>query len=435
MCNNLSIRSRSPNRAIIASFFLLALLSSSFLGGRSAEAADVLWFQKTSMPSPRMEFGTAVVNDRIYAIGGYSGSTLSLVEEYDPTTDSWTRKADMPTPRRQLVVAAANDRIYAIGGMSFTNPNDVTYSFATEEYDPATNSWTTKADFPMPLPINSVLGNAFIGGVAANGKIYIVVFNTQIPGGTATYEYDPVLDVWDTIKSPVPFSNTRYSVATLGGKVYVMETGGDELTGSMAEYDPANDLWTIRPSATERLFHGLTATGNKLYAIGGLDNYIRPGMVLGTVEEFDPLTNSWELSTPILAARHSQGLAAVAGKIYVLGGANANDVPLSAVEEGNTGDVTGLSVCDLNLSLEADTLVLDFDLGTDDPVTWNLWLSIENQASQFWSIPLPVVKPVAPISVPIPSFPSVGKIGFLNTFVAPGEGIVCSSWKVIDTGV
>src|SRR5262245_60291833 len=73
------------------------------------DGPPITWTTKTPMPTPRTEFGVATVNNKIYAIGGYSGSVLRTVEEYDPLTDTWTRKADMPTPRRQLVVTSVNN--------------------------------------------------------------------------------------------------------------------------------------------------------------------------------------------------------------------------------------------------------------------------------------------------------------------------------------
>ncbi|MFQ5884659.1 MAG: kelch repeat-containing protein [Thermoplasmata archaeon] len=38
------------------------------------------------------------------------------VEEYDPATDTWTRKADMPTARCLHSTSALNGSIYSIGG-------------------------------------------------------------------------------------------------------------------------------------------------------------------------------------------------------------------------------------------------------------------------------------------------------------------------------
>ena len=60
-----------------------------------------------------------VVNGKIYAIGGSAGHRdrlVSAVEAYDPATDTWTRKADMPTARTYFSASVVNGKIYAIGG-------------------------------------------------------------------------------------------------------------------------------------------------------------------------------------------------------------------------------------------------------------------------------------------------------------------------------
>ena len=231
------------------------------------------------------------------------------------------------------------DKVYAIGGASYTSPNHVTYSFATEEYDPLTDSWTTKADFPMPPPFNKILGNAYIGGASANGKIYVVVFNTEIPGTTATYEYDPIADIWDISKAPVPFSYDRFSVTSLNDKIYV------RASNNFAEYDPLTDIWIIKPpSTTDRNLFGLAATNDKLYATGGMTysssrsnstSTHTPILTFSTVEEFDMLANNWVVMKNTHA--HCSSLCRIRrhrGKIYVIGGADDTSTPLSEVEEG-----------------------------------------------------------------------------------------------------
>ncbi|MFA7080788.1 MAG: hypothetical protein WC203_07800, partial [Candidatus Bathyarchaeia archaeon] len=42
----------------------------------------------------------------------------NLVQVYDPSTDSWTTAAHMPSKRTDLSVAVVNDKLYAIGGES-----------------------------------------------------------------------------------------------------------------------------------------------------------------------------------------------------------------------------------------------------------------------------------------------------------------------------
>src|SRR5580704_8481341 len=53
---------------------------------------------------------------------------------------TWTTMASMPTARQQLAAGVVNGRLYAIGGL-----DSVGYSNAVEAYDPATDTWSTKA--------------------------------------------------------------------------------------------------------------------------------------------------------------------------------------------------------------------------------------------------------------------------------------------------
>ncbi len=148
LCKTSFSKDRKSNGLVFLFCFLFLILLTTTT---QAVAQDILWTTKASMHIPRTDFGVAVVNNKIYAIRGYTGSTVSLVEKYDLFSNTWTRKADMPTPRRMLVVAEVNDKVYAIGGASFVNSgyNHVTYSFATEEYNPLTDSWTINPDIPM----------------------------------------------------------------------------------------------------------------------------------------------------------------------------------------------------------------------------------------------------------------------------------------------
>ena len=102
------------------------------------------WTQKADMPTPRAGLATSVVNGKIYAIGGATdvsagGRPFSTVEVYDPATDTWTQKADMPTARRSLPAAVVNEIIYVIGGsVPFGNRESLPI---VEAYDPATDKY------------------------------------------------------------------------------------------------------------------------------------------------------------------------------------------------------------------------------------------------------------------------------------------------------
>ena len=69
---------------------------------------------------------------RLYFIGGYFSSSFSgTVQVYDPDNNSWSIGASMPTPRAYLGVAVINDVIYAIGGFDGQN-----WLNTVEEYKP-----------------------------------------------------------------------------------------------------------------------------------------------------------------------------------------------------------------------------------------------------------------------------------------------------------
>jgi len=81
-------------------------------------------------------FGIAVVDDKIYCIGGnVSGvGVVGVNEVYDPATGKWTSRAPMPTARSFLASGVANGKIYAIGGTK----NGLQEVATNEEYTPPT---------------------------------------------------------------------------------------------------------------------------------------------------------------------------------------------------------------------------------------------------------------------------------------------------------
>ncbi len=124
------------------------------------------WRARAPIPDGRTHFGTAVVNGKIYILGGQHGidkkaTFLKSNYMYDPVTNKWTRIADLPSNQSHnspntLVIGS---KIYIFGG-EFSYNNDTSRVL---EYDPATNRFTTLT----PLPAVRASGAA--GYV--NGKI------------------------------------------------------------------------------------------------------------------------------------------------------------------------------------------------------------------------------------------------------------------------
>ena len=91
----------------------------------------------TSMPTPRERHAVAVVDGMIYAMGGSDGSgRLSVVERYDPGSDSWTTVSSMPNARQTSAATIGSD-VYAIGGYDGSGRVSTVERFTTGIEDPS----------------------------------------------------------------------------------------------------------------------------------------------------------------------------------------------------------------------------------------------------------------------------------------------------------
>jgi kelch-like protein 18 len=90
------------------------------------------------MLSKRCRLGVATLNGKIYACGGYDGSSfLRSVEVFDPLLNKWSYIASMNVTRSRVALVADMDRLWAIGGY------DGMKNLSTVEmYNAETDSWT-----------------------------------------------------------------------------------------------------------------------------------------------------------------------------------------------------------------------------------------------------------------------------------------------------
>ena len=148
---------------LIALTLVLPVLNLNLSPAKAADTQSS-WTTMTPMPTARGGFGVAVVDGKIYAIGGLNGNNharSALIEEYNPQTDGWTSKMPMPTPRSGFAIAVYQNKIYVIGG---TVGNG--YVGNNEVYDPVSNTWETKASMPTP--------RADLSANVVNDKIYLI---------------------------------------------------------------------------------------------------------------------------------------------------------------------------------------------------------------------------------------------------------------------
>jgi hypothetical protein len=91
------------------------------------------------MNEARRALATVALPDGIYAIGGYDGKQyLASVEKFDLQTKTWVSLRPMETPRCTLSAVASNDcqYIYAMGGFNGAALEIVErYNIMTDEWE------------------------------------------------------------------------------------------------------------------------------------------------------------------------------------------------------------------------------------------------------------------------------------------------------------
>jgi N-acetylneuraminic acid mutarotase len=101
------------------------------------DVASNSWSKATPLKDVS-SYGAAAVTggffapQRIYYVGGYANNVFnSQTQVYNPSSNSWSYAETMPTSRAYLGVAVINDVLYAIGGFNGTN-----WLGTTEQYVP-----------------------------------------------------------------------------------------------------------------------------------------------------------------------------------------------------------------------------------------------------------------------------------------------------------
>lgn len=106
----------------------------------------------------------AVVNEKIWSVaGGKWGAEINEILEYDFNSNNWTKITEIPIARQEHSVAVINDKLYVIGGCNLIDL--LINSFHV--YDIKENLWSELQDLPAKVHFPAVLnfnGEIFMAG-------------------------------------------------------------------------------------------------------------------------------------------------------------------------------------------------------------------------------------------------------------------------------
>ena len=319
-----------PFFALLAIPLILASCSTTTETPETPPQPQPWVWQKVSSfggASSRGAMAFAIDNAAFVVSGaGNDGLPHREVWKYEPGTNAWTRKNDYPgTPVIEGVGFAINQKGYLCGGSPNTSAPLVPELW---EYDPPSDHWTRKTDFPGTPRSGSVV-------LVLAQKAYIVAGGDRSPDGgpTDVWEYDPQTDGW-TRKADFPGGGRFLPAAfAIGAKGYVGtgEIGGASVSflKDLWQYDPQIDQWTRKqdfPGEARAYAIGLTL-GNKGYLVFGLLAINAEGTSLTLSKElweYDEAADAWTPRTDFAGQARAMTVGFVlGGYIYVGPGNNA----------------------------------------------------------------------------------------------------------------
>ncbi|WP_017317654.1 Kelch repeat-containing protein [Mastigocladopsis repens] len=243
-----------------------------------------VWTVLRPLPEARHHITLSAVNGLLYAVGGFIGGfpdwrAQPTVFIYNPASNTWTRGTDLPVARAEGISAVVDNKIYLIGGRVRATEdarlfNDHIDSVRNEVFDPTTRRWAARADAPTAR--NSA------ASAVIDGKIYVVGGRKFVKNADGTTQqvnvpnlevYEPKLDRWEALE-PMPQAQGGLAATALNGKLYVF--GGEQWVPEQkvfAEswvYDPKTDGWeALPPLPTPRHGLGASTVGNRIFVFGG----------------------------------------------------------------------------------------------------------------------------------------------------------------------
>ncbi len=181
------------------------------------DPATNTWTEKQPMPTEGFRGISGVIDGKLYVLTGcdqeFCGDFVSTaLYRYDPATDHWTVLARPAALHAWGYGGVIGGKLYVAGG-----------GRAVEVYDPATNKWTSRTR----LPRRRWLG----ASVAVGGKLYMIGGFEERPSGIVavrtTSVYDPATDTWTT-RAPYPkeFLGLPAARVFVNGKAQIHIVGG-----------------------------------------------------------------------------------------------------------------------------------------------------------------------------------------------------------------
>ena len=322
------------------------------------------WSDGPSLWNYRTYFSSAVINGKIYVVGGQTGPYGNDVEVYDPTTNIWDQRyGHFPVNSIESHSSSVVDgKMYIFGGgLAFYDSSgffvsSIDVSDIVITYDPVKEVADTGSNPYIPSNIYSNAPNIVIPDSAAtplvttinvagtNRNIVSPLLTVDVdidhsaqgdltidltsPDGTTVRLWNQTGGTTQNIRGNFPGTLTPENALTafdgesLDGPWTLTVTDADtQGTGSLVSWgiriNPYSETTGLN---TSRYRHSSTVLNGKIYVLGGLDD-VGPAPILDSVEVSTPTVDGWTtLATPMPVAKFDHSSVGFNDKIIVTGG-------------------------------------------------------------------------------------------------------------------
>lgn len=249
------------------------------------------WDKMESFPTKRGRMASFSIADKGYVSCGSDTVLHNDLWEYNPSNDAWTQMANMPgVARRNAIAFSLSGKGYVGTGHDALTSSQGVPLKDFYEYDPLSNSWIQKQDYPGAGGTGVYFATAF----ATNSKGYVCAGKVG-PDNYASdlWEYDPVTDNWSQ-QSGFP-GGVRYNLMsfTINNIGYVgFGIDEDIFRKDLWSFNPATSVWEQMaecPGAPRGAGGSFTLNGRGFICCGA------DGGFKEDLWEYDPVTDRWKI--------------------------------------------------------------------------------------------------------------------------------------------
>ena len=334
---------RTRTSAVVFKNQIMVFGGTSAWGNRNAmmydPATDSWGFSEVVVWERSYWFGTTA-NDMVFLMGGRNDErvTCTEVNVYSDKWQTWVTATNMPTPREDAFVAVVDGKLYVMGGSdnkgdpeATPTPFNSAFRGTVPSTPPTLDLTETPAEVkvtiawwevaPMPTP-------RYSGATAVVDNIIYTIggLESKAATGKVVEAYDPVANKWTT-KAPLPEGRFNMQAAAYKGKIYIFGGVNTKLKimDTVDVYDIATNTWTANIAKLPKPAAGIAAVTyvDRIYLFGGSRSpmlFVPSSYYYSDVYVFDPVALTFTAGTPMPVARNMAFTGIVKDEIYVIGG-------------------------------------------------------------------------------------------------------------------